>query len=135
MNKHAVQTPFCAKNSTMPQRSAAHRLRASSIAPLVFAGIAWMAVSSAAYASEPGMGTLGSSAKTASRMIKIDQSTHYVNVNAGDTVGFVAGGKNFDWHFNVASQVYMLDLKQIAPKNTLEHPVKVYVAPSLISIF
>jgi hypothetical protein len=62
------------------------------------------------------------------REILIDPNTRYVNVEQGETVNFHVGGKTFAWHFNGRPGARAFDLRDIAPPDTLDRPVTVYVA-------
>ncbi|MEN3294429.1 MAG: hypothetical protein V7642_3682 [Burkholderiales bacterium] len=67
-------------------------------------------------------------APASTREILIDPNTRYVNVTQGEIVNFKAGGKSFAWHFNGAPNRRVFDLRDIAPEDTLDRPVTVYVA-------
>jgi hypothetical protein len=60
--------------------------------------------------------------------VHIAPDTKYVNVKLGDTVRFVAGGKEFTWFFD-AENVWAVDLAQIAPTGMLERSFIAYVSP------
>jgi hypothetical protein len=62
------------------------------------------------------------------REILIDPNTRYVNVKQGEIVNFDVGGKTFAWHFNGKPDARAFDLRDIAPPDTLDRPVTVYVA-------
>jgi hypothetical protein len=62
------------------------------------------------------------------REILIDPNTRHVNVTQGETVNFKVGGKSFAWNFNGAANRRVFDLRDIAPEDTLDRPVTVYVA-------
>jgi hypothetical protein len=64
----------------------------------------------------------------ATREILIDPNTRHVNVKQGEIVNFDVGGKTFAWHFNGRSDPRAFDLRDIAPPDTLDRPVTVYVA-------
>ena len=68
-------------------------------------------------------------ASSANPTIAIQPGTRYVNVQGGDTVNFVSGGKTFGWSFNVARTVKSFELNEVAPAGVLDHPVTVYVSP------
>src|SRR5437762_2359066 len=65
----------------------------------------------------------------ATRTIRIDQDTRYVNVNYGDTVRFQVNGQEFGFNFDGASDATSFDLRQVAPVGTVDHQVEVYIAP------
>jgi hypothetical protein len=62
------------------------------------------------------------------REILIDPNTRYVNVKQGEVVNFDMGGKAFAWHFNGKPNPRAFDLRDIAPPDTLDRPVTVYIA-------
>ncbi|MEN3363743.1 MAG: hypothetical protein V7606_1017 [Burkholderiales bacterium] len=102
------------------------------IAPLLFIA-ATLIMSALALASNAGKnngalygGPAGSPAAT--REILIDPNTRHVNVKQGEIVNFDVGGKSFAWHFNGEVDRRVFDLRDIAPDNTLDRPVTVYVA-------
>lgn len=66
----------------------------------------------------------------AERTIPIGADTKYVNVTEGEAVQFVVGGQTITWDFETAQGVSSLPLNKILPGGTtLDHDVKVYVAP------
>jgi hypothetical protein len=67
-------------------------------------------------------------ATAADYTIHIGPDTNYVNVKLGDTVKFVAGGKEFTWSFDTEN-TWAVDLAQIAPAGMLERGVMAYVSP------
>jgi hypothetical protein len=67
-------------------------------------------------------------ATVADYTVHIAPETRYVNVKLGDTVKFVAGGKEFTWSFD-SENVWAVDLAQIAPAGMLERGVIAYVSP------
>lgn len=81
-------------------------------------------------AERTGSGPYGAVAQSraATREILIDPNTRHVNVKQGEIVNFDIGGKTFAWHFNGPSNVRAFDLRDIAPPDTLDRPVTVYVA-------
>src|SRR5262245_43073005 len=83
--------------------------------------------------TEPRAGLLGESAPNgeATRTIAISPNTHFVNVAYGDVVAFQSGGQEFTVRFDSASSVSSFDLQRLAPAGALDHPVTVYVAPSI----
>jgi hypothetical protein len=62
------------------------------------------------------------------KVVKIDSNTRWVNVVRDETVQFVAGGKNFSWHF--ATSKAAVNLKDIAPPGTIDRDLYVYLAPN-----
>jgi len=67
------------------------------------------------------------SASAATETIRLAPDTKYVNVNNGDTVDFISGGKSFTWHFETFPGTTSLDLSTIAPKDLHPGAVRVYV--------
>lgn len=66
----------------------------------------------------------------AERSIVITPQTQHVNVEGGEVIRFVAGGKEFAWHFNVAPRVVdSFALNEVAPPGFLDQTVRAYVAP------
>jgi hypothetical protein len=65
----------------------------------------------------------------ATRTVVIHPETRYVNVEGGQTIKFVAGGKEFAWNFNVGRTIGVFDLNQVAPAGVLDHLVRVYITP------
>jgi hypothetical protein len=65
----------------------------------------------------------------ANRTIVISPDTRYVNVEGGEVIRFVVGGKEFGWDFYVARTVHTFDLKEVAPVGLLDHSVRVYLTP------
>ena len=61
--------------------------------------------------------------------IVITPATTYVNVEGGDTVRFMANGKEFAWTFNVARTVNQFDLNEVAPSGMLDHRVHAFISP------
>jgi hypothetical protein len=51
----------------------------------------------------------------ATRVIRIEPSTRYVNVRWGDTVAFLSNGKEFAYRFDGAPGESAFDLRQVAP--------------------
>jgi hypothetical protein len=95
--------------------------------------------SSAAWAASEGGDTL-SNYGTPVQSQKVDETVHlrpdsrWVNVNYGETVRFVAQGSDgsqhsFAWRFNVASDVFSVDLGKVAPVGFPDRQVRVYVGP------
>ena len=68
----------------------------------------------------------------ATRTIRIDAKTKYVNVTANETVKFEANGNAFAVNF--AGGLSVFDLNQLAPAGVLDHKVTVYVAPDPLYI-
>lgn len=69
------------------------------------------------------------SPSAAVRTIVITPDTRYVNVEGGEIIRFVSGGKEFGWHFFVARTVGAFDLNEVAPPGTLDRPVRAYITP------
>jgi hypothetical protein len=65
----------------------------------------------------------------ATRTIRIDPATRYVNVNRGDTVRFVVNGQQFAYYFDGAEGETSFDLRQVAPPGVLNHRVVAYITP------
>ena len=63
----------------------------------------------------------------ATRVIRVDDNTRYVNVESGDTVKFIMRDKAFAWQFDPPGAV---QLAQIAPRDFGTGHVVVYVAPN-----
>lgn len=63
----------------------------------------------------------------ATRTIRIDAKTKYVNVTEHETVKFEVNGTAFA--INFAGALYGFDLNRLAPAGALDHKVIVYVAP------
>lgn len=61
----------------------------------------------------------------AERTISLDGDPGWITVNKGETVKFTSHGREFAWDFDGIRSV--VDLQQVAPAGTLDHPVKVYV--------
>jgi len=68
-------------------------------------------------------------ATAAARTIEIGPDTTYVNVEGGETIRFVANGREFAWNFMVARTVHSFDLNEVAPAGMLDHTVRAYVSP------
>ncbi|MEC4720902.1 CzcE family metal-binding protein [Noviherbaspirillum sp. CPCC 100848] len=62
-------------------------------------------------------------------VIVIHPDTRHVNIQGGDAVRFMAGGKSFAWQFNVARTIDSFDLREVAPPGMLDHAVIAYVSP------
>ncbi len=82
--------------------------------------------------SPPSRELLGDPApvSAATRTIVITPNTKYVNVTGGETVKFVVGDKSFAWNFDASQYFAPVDLRRIAPPNTLDHPVTAYLEPN-----
>lgn len=66
--------------------------------------------------------------------VRLATDSRWVNVNYGETVRFVAQGSDgsqhsFAWRFNVASDVFSVDLGKVAPVDFPDRQVRVYVGP------
>jgi len=68
-------------------------------------------------------------ASAAAHSVVITPATRWVNVTGGDTVRFVAGGREFGWDFHVSPLVQVFDLNRVAPPGVLDRPLPVYVDP------
>jgi hypothetical protein len=82
-------------------------------------------------APRPGKPSLApsiTSPEAADKTVVIKDSTKHVNVYEDETVLFIVGDKKFAVRFDGNSYVY--DLATIAPPDTLNHKVKVYVGPN-----
>jgi hypothetical protein len=60
------------------------------------------------------------------RTIDIGPNTHWVNLEKGEIVKFVANGQEFTWDFD--GTLPSFDLKQIAPQGAIDQNVSVYIA-------
>jgi hypothetical protein len=71
---------------------------------------------------------LGSAAEVpqATRTVRIDAQTPWVNVMSGETVLFEAGAARFAWRFD-GPGTRSFDLQRIAPAGALARPVPVYI--------
>ncbi|MDB5989700.1 MAG: CzcE family metal-binding protein [Herbaspirillum sp.] len=70
-------------------------------------------------------------ASAASRVVKIDAGTRYVNVTEGETVQFVAAnGQSATWTFDAPFR-RSVKLQKILPTGSLDHAVMAYVHPGL----
>jgi plastocyanin len=67
-------------------------------------------------------------ANSTRKEIVVKPDTKWVNVRDGDTVRFVADGRNFTWHFATYPNTTHLDLATIAPQDFPSGKVTVYVA-------
>jgi Heavy-metal resistance protein CzcE len=68
------------------------------------------------------------------RIVHLDPHSHWVNVDYGETVRFVAQSGNgsersFAWRFDVSSDVWSVDLSKVAPAGFPDRNVRVYVGP------
>lgn len=63
----------------------------------------------------------------ATRTIRIDATTKYVNVTEHETVKFEVNGTDFA--INFAGALYGFDLNRVAPAGALDHNVTVWVTP------
>jgi hypothetical protein len=64
--------------------------------------------------------------------IVLTPGTKVINVNNGDTVEFVVGGKTFRWHFDTFLSEANFPLSRIAPADVPADGIKVYVAANPI---
>lgn len=67
-------------------------------------------------------------ASAAQRTIVIAPDTRHVNVEGGEIIRFVVGGKEFGWSFNNALSVESFSLNAVAPPGLLNQPVHAYVS-------
>ena len=92
---------------------------------------------SSAQAAHMGAAPTGTSAdygaavavQGADKQITVSPETQWVNVNNGETVQFLVGGKTFAWHFDTYQTSPVLNLSAIAPPDLNVGKVKVFVAP------
>ena len=63
----------------------------------------------------------------ADKIVVIGPETTVVNVDRGDVVKFVVGGKSFCWSFSTPSTISEVTLNQVAPAGMLDHTVKAYI--------
>lgn len=63
-----------------------------------------------------------------SRVVSLDGRTRWVNVEFGDVVQFVQGGKSFEWAFNGVADA--VKLGEIAPSDFNAPQVTVYINQS-----
>jgi hypothetical protein len=72
---------------------------------------------------------IGEPAATASadRTIVIGPGTNWVNVTQGETVKFVANGREFAINFDGAADPVAVDLRKLAPEGALDHKVEAEV--------
>lgn len=68
-------------------------------------------------------------AAAAERTIVITPQTRYVNVEGGQIVRFLVGGKEFTWNFFIGRKSDAFDLNEVAPPGILTHRVRAYVSP------
>ncbi|MEN3295636.1 MAG: hypothetical protein V7642_4889 [Burkholderiales bacterium] len=68
-------------------------------------------------------------ASAGQRTIVIGPGTRYVNVEGGEIIRFVAGGKEFGWNFYVARGISNFRLNDVAPSGVLDHEVQAYISP------
>jgi len=94
------------------------------------AALTLSAASFAVTASVTDADMLGNAAQpsAAQRTVVIDTKTRWVTVERGDVVKFVANGQEFAWAFNGLASSF--DLNRIAPTETLNRDLKVYVWPN-----
>lgn len=67
----------------------------------------------------------------ATRTITITSKTKSVNVKEYETVAFRVNGKVFAVYFDSPDTVDNLDLRRVAPAGVLDHPVTVYITPTI----
>jgi hypothetical protein len=74
-------------------------------------------------------GMVDTGTASASRTVKINPGTRYVNVTDGDTVRFdLGGGQSFTFTFDAWSNIDSVDLATIAPAGVSVPKVRVYIA-------
>lgn len=105
-------------------------MRSSHFIHTLILAAAAVAASGTAFAIEhvKGVARYGNPAQdaTAQRSIELRPGTRYVNVEAGETVRFVAQGKSFSWHFDTLGTP-VFSLAEIAPQGANVGNVTVYV--------
>ena len=69
-------------------------------------------------------------AAQAARVIKLGAGSEYLNVNRGEFVTIVNGGKTFTWKFDTLGTP-SFELAKIAPRDFGASAIRVYVAPGL----
>jgi len=75
------------------------------------------------------LGNLAPANAPVDKVIVITDETSYVNVTGGTTVEFVVGKRSFNWSFQSSvTPIIPFDLRRIAPRGLLTHPVETYVA-------
>ena len=67
------------------------------------------------------------SAGNSGRVIRLETSTRYVNVEGGETILFYIGEKSFGWNFSGPLSVTSFNLRQVMPAGLLDHDVTVYI--------
>jgi len=73
-------------------------------------------------------------AEEAERTIVVDDNTKWVNVHKGETVKFMANGREFAWAFDglpEGENWASFELSRIAPPGALHRNVLVYISPGL----
>jgi len=79
-------------------------------------------------ATSPNFVADSASLASADRTVTIDSGTRYVNVTQGETVKFVANGREFAVAFDGVAEP--IDLRKLAPAGTLDHEIDAEVAES-----
>ncbi|MFZ4877724.1 CzcE family metal-binding protein [Janthinobacterium sp. Mn2066] len=64
---------------------------------------------------------------TPARVVNIDATTTYVNVEDGETVKFNVDGKSFVWHFDTYPETFSVKLSRLAPAGIAIKGVTVYI--------
>ena len=64
---------------------------------------------------------------TPARVVNIDATTTYVNVEDGETVKFNVNGKSFTWHFDTYPDAFSVKLSRFAPRGIDGKGVTVYI--------
>lgn len=96
-----------------------------------FCLIAGSILISAGCATEPEKKLTGTlvSPGGAQRTIVIGPQTRHVNVVGGEVIRFVAGDKEFSWHFSGPGSLRSFRLDKVAPEGILNQEVTAYVEP------
>lgn len=107
-------------------------MKTSTPTQVFVAGVAAATFASGAFAiGQQDINRFGTPApeKAASRVIKLDTASKYLNVTRGETATIVKDGKAFTWHFYTLNNS-SFELAAIAPKDFGASQIRVYVAPS-----
>lgn len=94
------------------------------ISALLFAATAALSLSASALTTADMFGSAAGAGST-QRTIKIDSSTHYVNVMEGDTVTLTNGNQMVSWQFDGVNQNF--PLSKIFPAADNAQNIKVFV--------
>lgn len=73
----------------------------------------------------------GQASRTAAgaRVVNLDKTTKYINVEYGETVTFRGQGKEFSWTFDGLDH-RPVDIRKVAPAGFAATPLMVYVEPN-----